>query len=376
MVPREVIAYVQRLRDNGYSAQAIRQNLVSSGYTPHEADQALLSVFKPTVMQPRNWKPLAAGGIAGFLVIVLLTVILLPSSPAFSVKSQPASAEVRAGSTLSFSEFLVYEDELDTDELEITHELVAPATGNMLLSVEQRAPVKSSVSSKLELPDDLQPGRYVVRTIITADGHTAESSFSFRVLPAATKPQTPTTPIVSEGNETPTEPVTQDCNDFDPCTDDSFTDGKCVFTMRPVCCGDYLCNSDLGETTVTCPRDCAAQPEAKSTEEILGDAEQLASSDAERAQLLCGTLAQISDADDCYDSVARISSKSEVCGKIVEGKPRDSCYLYFAINKNEYTVCTSISDPNLQSSCYAFKNLNQLEQQIPSGAPSAELPEE
>ncbi|HSU72351.1 MAG TPA: hypothetical protein VLJ21_00700 [Candidatus Binatia bacterium] len=359
MVPREVIAYVQRLRDNGYSAQAIRQNLVSSGYTSQEADQALLAVFRPAVTQQRNWKPLAAGGIAGVLVIVLLAVLFIPSSPAFSVTTRPASVEARAGSTLSFSEQFVFEKPLD-GELTLTHELVAPATGNLLTSVDQQAPVAPTVTSKLALPDDLQPGRYIVHTLVTAEGHTAESSFSFKVLPALSA----TTPSVTpETTETPTiEPTTsQECNDFDPCTDDTFKEGTCVFETLPVCCGDYVCNSQLSETSATCPRDCAAQPEAKSTADILAEAEQTAANDAARAELLCSTLAQTSDADQCYDSVARISSHSSTCSKIVDSKTKDSCYLYFAINKDEFTVCTSITDPNLQSSCYSFKNLKEIQ---------------
>jgi hypothetical protein len=366
MVPREVIAYVQRLRDNGYAAQAIRQNLLASGYTPQEADQALLAVFRPNVMhQGRNWKPLAAGGAAGLLVIGLLLVLFIPSSPAFTMTTRPNSVEARAGSTLSFSENFVFEKELDVDGLEVTHELVAPS-GNLLLSVDQHVSIGPSATSTLHLPADLQPGRYLVRTTATGDGHTAESSFSFKALPAL--PGTTSLPETSTPSETPIENTStvQECNDFDPCTDDSNKDGKCVFEQMPVCCGDYICGET--ETSSTCPRDCAAQPEAKSTADIIAEAEQTASDDPARAELLCGTLAQATDADQCYDSVARIASQSETCDKIRDSKTRDSCYLYFAINKNEFAVCEDISDPNLKSSCYSFKNLHDIQGQIPASA--------
>jgi|GEM_PF-6531825 len=369
MVPREVIAYVQRLRNSGYSAQAIRQNLIASGYTPQEADQALLSGFRPMVMQQgRNWKPLAAGIGAGTLVLVLMIVLLVPSGPAFTVSTQPSSAEARAGSSISFSERFVYERELDTDELEVIHELVAPATGNLIFSVDQRIPISPAYQTKLEIPEDLQPGRYIVRTIVTADGHTAESSFSFRVLPPAPRQtvQVPTVPVVETPVDNQAEEMpAQDCNDFDPCTDDSFFGGQCVFEQLPVCCGDYICDFNLGETTTTCPRDCAAQPAAKSTAEIIAEAEQAAVRAPETAELLCTTLAQKTDADQCYDTVARIGSKSATCQKISDSKTRDKCVLYFAIHKSEYTGCATIGDPNLQSSCYSFKNLGEIQQNLP-----------
>jgi methionine-rich copper-binding protein CopC len=376
MVPQEVIAYVQRLRANGYAAQAIRQNLLASGYTSQEAEQALAAAFRPvSSASSRNWVPLAAGGGAGAVVLVVLLLIFLPSSPAFTVTTRPNTVEARAGTTLTFADTFEFKSKLKSSEIALTHELVAPATGNLLFSHDENVPAGASATSKVDLPDDLQPGRYLLKTIAKGDGHTAETSFSFKVLPALPKTSAPNTPApvipitptpgVPASNES-TAPTQASCNDFDPCTEDTVVDGKCAFNQLPVCCGDYICKSDLGETTATCPRDCAAQPDAKSTSDIVAEAEQTATKDGPRAQLLCGTLAQQSDADQCYDSVARISATSAGCLKITDGKTKDSCLLYFAINKDEFSVCYSIGDPNLQSSCFSFRNLHEIQSSQPS----------
>lgn len=360
MVSQEVMTYVQRLRSMGYAPQAIRQNLLQAGYTIQETDAALAAPGTVTQTAQRNWRPLIFGGIAGVAVLVVLTIILLPSGVEVTLTTQPQQLEVRAGGTITFSDVLSLDGDAET--VTLIHELVAPETGNIIDTLEETIPAPSDsvrTTSRVPIPADVTPGRYLVRTTARADGAEAASSFSFKIIPSQVSAPVeqpsipPTTPV-----ETP-QPT---CNDFDPCTEDVFENGQCAFSPLPVCCGDYVCDVDAGETTGSCSRDCAAPAEAKSTQSILDEAQQTATSDVERAKLMCGTLAQRSDADTCYDSVARASGQSSACSEIDSGKTHDSCLLYFAIQKDEFTVCTQIDDPTAQSSCYSFKNLYELSQ--------------
>ncbi len=350
----EVISYVQRLRSQGYSSQQIRAQLITSGVSPIDADSAISSRKNLVIIS----------GISCVAVLIVAIIIISNIGPAFTLKTLPASVEVKPGGSLSFSDQFVFERDVG-QEISLRHELVAPATGNSILSSEQIVDALPQASSKIKIPETLPPGRYVIKTTADAEGHTAESSFSFKVIAgkpivlpvaAAVSAQAP---VIQETYVPPV--VVQECNDFDPCTNDKTVDGACVFELMAVCCGDYVCDSDKGETTSTCSRDCATPLETKSTVEIITEAQQLAPTDSQRAALLCGTLAQKTDADQCYDFVARDAGLSTICSSIADDKPRDSCYLYFAINKKEFDVCTSIANPNLQSSCYSFKNLAELQ---------------
>ncbi|MBI4151138.1 hypothetical protein HY492_03360 [Candidatus Woesearchaeota archaeon] len=355
----EVIASIQRMRSQGYSPAQIHQSLISSGYSSSDADRAL----RATGLRRISWFPAAAGIGGGLAVIIIIILIVSNIGPAFTMKTVPQAVEARAGSSISFGESFEYERSIDAEELVLRHELISPATGNLILQIEQRVEVADSALSKVRLPDDLQPGRYVIKTVADADGHTAESSFSFKVLPSVKPASLPNVPAVGTSVSTPeyvSSPAAQ-CNDFDACTNDHAENGACFFEPLPVCCGDYVCDDDKGETTGTCSRDCAAAPAAKSSGEIVAEAETIAGSDANRAELLCGTLAQTADADQCYDLVARKTAISATCGRITTDATRDSCYLSFAINNKQFDVCTSITNPNLQSSCYSFKNLAELQ---------------
>ncbi|MBI4145254.1 hypothetical protein HY493_03535 [Candidatus Woesearchaeota archaeon] len=363
MVSQEVMTYVQRLRSMGYAPQAIRQNLLQAGYSVQEADAALAVSPVAARAARHDWRPLLFGGIAGVAVIVVLIILLLPSGIKVTLTTQPQQLEVRAGGAITFSDALSLDGDAET--ITLIHELVAPETGNIIDTVEETIPATSDsvrTTSRVTIPSDVAPGRYLVRTTARADGAEAEASFSFKIVPApvvsSLEPPS-STPLIPT---TPEAPAQTECNDFDPCTEDTIKDGECVFESMQVCCGDYVCDVNAGETSGSCARDCAAPAEAKSTQTILDEAQDIAVSDVERAKLMCGTLAQRSDADTCYDTVARTSGQSSACLEIGTGKTRDSCLLYFAIQKDEFSVCAKIDDPTAQSSCYSFKNLNELSQ--------------
>lgn len=366
MVAKEVVAYVQRLRSQGYNEATIRKNLIASGYGAFEAEQALSAVSRPGLRPKRNWIPILAGAGAGLGIVILLVVLLIPSGPAFILKTRPLNVEVRAGGDISFFNNIQYERDVD-EGIDLVHELVAP-TGNLLVTITEQISAVSQAQSSFAVPDDVQPGRYVIRTTATAGKTESTSSFSFKVLPKI-QPVQPTTQLDLDGTEPDVTQQPQiECNDFDPCTEDNMVDGNCVFNQLPVCCGDYVCDFDMGETTATCSRDCAAQPAAKTSADIIQEAEEKAESDPGTAEVLCGTLALSSDADQCYNSVARIASRSSTCREISDSRIKDSCLLFFAINKDEFNVCTDINDPNLQSSCYSFKNLYEIQQTLPPQA--------
>ncbi len=355
----EVIASIQRMHLQGISSAQIHQSLIASGYQPADADRAL----RVAGLRRTSWFPIVAG-ISGGVAVIIIILIISNIGPAFTMKTVPQAVEARAGASISFGESFTFERSIDADEMVLRHELIAPATGNLILQLEQRVDITDYATSKVSLPDDLQPGRYLIKTIADADGHTAEASFSFKVLPSQTKrvyQSAPSTSSIPDLTSTTTPTASTQCNDFDACTTDRGENGVCVFEPMPVCCGDYVCDYDKGETTSTCSRDCATAPIAKPSGEIVAEAEEIASSDAGRAELLCGTLAQTADADQCYDLVARKIARSETCGSIITDTTRDSCYLSFAINNKQFDVCASITNPNLQSSCYSFKNLAELQ---------------
>ena len=353
MPAKEVSAYVQRLRAAGYGSAQIRQQLVAGGLSPVQAFLA--------VMPFALW---IAGGVAGVSVLAIVLAVAL-SGPAFTMTTQPSSVEVRAGSSVSFADVFTFQRDVGAT-VALHHDVIAPATGNIILSADQRVPAAAKASSSVKLPATLAPGRYIIKTTADADGHTAESTFTVKVVAAAlVTPTYSSTPATSSSTSS-TTPPTLTCDDFDACTTDVVKDGACVFSPMPVCCGDYVCDGDKGETTGNCARDCSPLPVAKTSVEIIAEAQSEAVSNPVHAEQLCGTLAQVVDADQCYDAVARTGAHSLTCARIATDSQRDSCYLYFAINQKEYAVCDSIATPALKSSCYSFKNLAGVVQESQS----------
>lgn len=349
----EVTAYVQRLRAAGYTSGQIRDALIRSGIAPAEAAKAAGT---------SKWLLFAAGGAGGAFVLVVLLLALL-SGPSFTITTQTGAAEITAGSTLTFSDTFSFERDVGPS-ITLTHELVAPTTGNVVATTTQVVNAIQTAKSTVKVPADIPPGRYIVRTTAEADGHTAESSFAVKIVPkSAPAPTYTSTPSEMETSPSPAPTTPASCDDFDSCTVDTIKDSQCTHTLMPVCCGDYVCDSDNGETTGNCARDCAPLPESKTSAEIIADAESIAGYNVASAEQSCATLAQVTDADQCYDTVARKALSSSTCIKIGMDKQRDSCLLYFAINQKEFSVCEQMTNPNLQASCYSFRNLAGLSQE-------------
>ncbi|MEK6849462.1 MAG: hypothetical protein AABY01_02740 [Nanoarchaeota archaeon] len=354
MPANEVTAYAQRLKSAGYSPGQVRDALIGSGVSP---------VIAAKVAGTKRWVLWAAGSIAGAFVVVIILMVAL-SGPAFSLVTQTSFSEVKPGATLSFSDAFTFERDVGNRIL-LKHELVAPATGNIVASSQQVVTAVKSAKSTVLIPDDIPPGRYLVRTTAEADGHTVESSFSVKVSESKSVVEA-YVPAMSGGSPvtSPGEPVTPlKCDDFDACTTDVIENNECVYKTVAVCCGDYICDGAGGETAGGCARDCAPLPTAKTSVEIIADAESEAADNLVHAEQLCATLAQVSDADQCYDTVARKAISSVTCTKIGVDKQRDSCLLYFAINQKEFSVCDQMTNPNLQSSCFSFRNLAGISQE-------------
>jgi hypothetical protein len=365
MVAKEVVSYVQQLKANGYSMQAIRQNLLQAGYREKDVNAALRASAGGGIkfVPQHHVKAIVAGSAAGLLVLILLMIIIIPTRPSFSLETSIQNNEVVAGERISFSSNFDFKKE-PKEDIVMEYEIIAPETLDLISTSKESIDVTSFATSKVNVPSDLTPGRYLMRTTASASGFQATDAFSFRVV-VPQNTGTTTTPSVPTTNDPVIdfqEPETLSCNDLDPCTDDSVVNGVCVYKEKPVCCGDYVCDFELGESSNTCSRDCAARPKAKKSEDIIQDALDTADSDKGRAVSLCQTLAQVSDADQCYDGVARGSGDSEICGGVKDSRTKDSCYLFFAINKDEFDVCPEVEDSTLQSSCYSFKNLHQIQQ--------------
>jgi hypothetical protein len=257
--------------------------------------------------------------------------------------------------------------------------------GSALASSRQETEVngRTVVPTTLGIPSSLDAGRYAVKvSAIDAAGKETSTQFYIsvqqRTTPQVQQPANvtaPVTPPTTPETVPVTPPVTPPaqpeqpaplecpggCNDYDPTTTDTCTDGQCVHTPKPQTCGDGVCDGD--ETSSTCPQDCGSGLSQPSADEVIEQARTTAPDDSDRAMGLCSALPRPQDADRCRSVVASAADKSSLCAGIGDDVTRDQCYIDFAIRKNEFDVCEKIANRYLRGSCNSLQNLRQLELQ-------------
>jgi len=155
------------------------------------------------------------------------------------------------------------------------------------------------------------------------------------------------------------------CNDYNICTRDFCSEGKCVFEELVPCCGNRQC--EAGETEDSCPDDCArerfVQPEA--TQSIVQQAEAIALTNPTKATQLCQSIQQTVATDNCLKSVASLAKDQNICTAIYSLKKKDECHMNHAIDQEDFSGCPSINDRWLRNSCLQYGRLRKIQASFP-----------
>jgi len=360
MVQQSLTEYVNKLLKSGYDVGTIRTTLINSGYSPTEVNQALsYAKTGPKRQISLNLKILIIGAISLILLILIIlgaVWLLTPEPKEIRIVTSPVKTEAYPGDTISF----LVELTSDVERVEpvlLTYELVDLKEEKTVLTKQDRLEIgrKRSLTIPINLPSDINPGTYEIKTILSYKLGTKQTRFNFDVIEAP-ESEIPQEEYVEDFEEEFEEEEPEkvecptSCDDFNPCTTDFCEKGLCKHTPILPCCGNGICEE--GESVLNCADDCSKTK--KTPQEIIQQAKTVAAADPEAAAMLCNKLIRQNDIDLCFSEVAQTSGKSVICENIQTQENKDTCYMEFAID-GDYSVCPKVLNSYLSKSCNSLK---------------------
>ncbi len=389
-----LLKYVEEQLAKGYSPQVIKDALVRQGYSPALVDGVLESVS----MHQSSSAPPTLGSshekrvfpklilIVVVLGVIIAGVIFVPDlikgkEALLDVAATPDNLVFSAGEDLGFSLEIYNMGSSERFDISLIYR-VLDQNDNAVMSKEETIAISTSTSHhrSIPLPNNINPGNYVMKIFANYEGKVATSSFSFEVKEPVAKESC--FDRLKNQNE-----VGVDCGGVcggywydNSCHTIPQTNGTVEPPVAEETCSDNKLNQD--EVGVDCggkcggywyDNSCHSSPKPVnpvvtklSFAETMLKARAIAAANPSEAQSLCLALAIINEKDKCLKTIAEAAKKKEFCELIINTADKDSCYYPFFM-MGDYSVCEKLVDPNSRQSCEQLKELSLISEQIKKG---------
>ncbi|MBI2649744.1 hypothetical protein HYX04_00345 [Candidatus Woesearchaeota archaeon] len=400
MPKKSLISYVKGLLQKGYDISAIRNVLLKYGYTSKEINDAVDSVYKPTIRHEIHLSHTTTIAIAFIFLSLLGIALLFYYSPSkaptklLDLSLEPVTTTVEPGQDIVFLKELSNLGSSKRYDVVIKQEVIDPIANKVVTQkIETRAiETFGSTQTRILVPEDTKTGDYILRTVVEYDNKKAVATLPVKVI--AEKKGTCFDGIKNQneigidcgGACEPCAAQAIECNDNNQCTDDVLENNICVNKPIVPCCGNNIC-----EERETCAADCKKAEEYSQliSTETLEEIKELAKSNPSKALQQCNAL-EVPDLKDtcignigevqrnknycsqinnlrikdlCYSNIAKLTNDNSLCDEISADSRKDSCYMTFVLDNKDYSVCGKITNKHLRQSCESLKQLSELNQQ-------------
>lgn len=404
MPKKELASYIKSLMQKGYDFSRIKQVLLRYGYSSSEVEDAVNSIYKPTM---RHEIHLSSGTT---LVVVFVIAALIGTASFFyyykpeakatgllDLNLEPITTTVEPGQSIVFVKELSNLGSLKRYDVVIKQEIIEPLTNKMITQkIETRAiETFGSTQTRILIPEDTKKGDYILRAIVEYENKKAVATLPVKVV-AFAKKESCFDGIKNQNEENADcggickqcKKESLECNDNNMCTEDSAENGICSNKPIAPCCGNSICEE--GEIGI-CAADCRKAEELPivAPTETLEQIKELSRTNPAKALQDCNAIevpdlkdtciGNIGDAlrdksycikidnprirDLCYSTIAKAVNDNSLCEQISIDSRKDSCYMTFVLDNKDYSVCDRISNKHLRQSCESLRQLNEINEQ-------------
>ncbi len=382
MVNQQLINYIKKQIKAGYSVNTIKYYLTKHGYSTQTVNDAINSISSPEVKHVVHHISKTTIISLAVVSIVLLLIasgiyfyLAKPSQPAqlLDLRTSLLKDNVKGGDKLEFNIELSNLGKTKRYDVVLRHEIIGTEIYNQeTIAVE----TSTSKTSYIQLPSELTPKRYTLKTIASYGDKKAFSTFGFNVVKEGEEVTTSCTENweCSEWQPTTcptTEQQTRTCNDLKNC-------GTTLYKPETTRSCTYITDQEPSQPTITeKPSDFSG----RTIWEKLDIIKQLAGSDPNQALNDCPTFEIDSHKDECYfnvaevtksdvickriisertkdkcfSNVAKLTTDNSICEKIIKQTRKDSCYMNF-VNSGDYSICDKIDNSYLKEACIALRD--------------------
>ena len=342
----QIVNYIRNMETRGYTFQQIKTFLTQQGYSSTLIDQAAAQLPNQTqFQQPQTTNTTTHKHefhlpqkttihlIAIFLSIIIVTGGVFyfidfdktggSSSTLLDLSTQAQNSKLYAGEDLYFDiTVLSRSGSKETFDMILTYSIM-DKDDVLILREEETVAISTStkLTKKITTPDELEPGRYLMKVYSNYNGRNAISSFEFGVLANDQNIE----------DQVQGEPLTQQEEGETPSNRPPLTQGE-EQNVQVINFGDFFNN--IIKTSRNNP-DIAVKK--------------------------CQNIKDQKSVEICIENVAIEFGKPEICEQIGNTTIKDDCYLAQLI-KGELEVCENIINPDVKSNCELIRDLYVIQQ--------------
>lgn len=347
----QLVSYITQQRNAGFSQEQIKSYLLRYGYQQQQVEPALDSVFHPIAQSTSRH----ISHLGALIVSAIVLVSVFSGAGIFfffnNASEAPELLDYRldvAKKIFNPGETLIFEARMDKAageqfDVKLRH-TVYDQQDNEIESVDETAEAQPRIASKMELPDNLKPGRYKLVSVGKYgedESQEVYASFNFEVKGADS----------NKGEGIEKQPNLDQPKKID-------TPKKTDTTPQPL---PQQPKTNLPDKTQ--PASPSSQPSAQpsadedeqkvSIDNIEADVRIFAAdiNKVTQAESLCKTLTTSRERDFCYADIVEVSKQKQYCDKIDDAYSRDVCYLNNFMIQGDYSVCSIINDFELNQAC-------------------------
>ena len=384
MVQKSLVNYVRDLNQKGYDSASIRDVLLKYGYTNKDVDEAIGSIYNTTVRHEIH-----LSGRTIFVVILVLTSIIGAAS--FFYYSQPKAAaqlldlnlepvttRVAPGESVVFLKELSNLGSSKRYDVTVRQEIISSKTGKSIAEKTETRAIETFGSTKtnMQIPKETKAGDYILRVIVEYDNKKAVATLPVSV--SALLPSVSTESCydgIKNQNEAgidcggickPCEGGILNCDDNDPCTEDSIRDNACASEPISGCQKPpeqpYPAIQTLEDIKELAKLNPSKAQEGCNKIEV-PDIKDTCISGIAEAQLnknYCRMIVNERIKDLCHSGIAKLTNDNTLCDEISTDSRKDSCYMNFVLDNKDYSVCQKLVNDNLRQSCESLRQLSEL----------------
>ena len=381
MAEKRLIGYIKNLLQQGYDISTIRNSLVKYGYSFKEIDDAISSIYKPTIRHEIHLSHTTV------LVILFVFVSLIGTASFFyystsktktptkllDLNLEPITTTIVPGENIIFLKELSNLGSSKRYDVVIKQEIIEPKTSRVITQkIETRAiETFGSTQTRIFVPEDTKFGDYILRAIVEYDNKKAIATLPVKI-------------VEFKANKTKEKFEGIECNDDNPCTNDLIENNVCVFKPITPCCGNNICEvqeqesciADCKKPTINTLISTETLDEIKETAKIdpskalqqcnkievpdLKDTCISSIGDVQRNKNYCTKIINRRIKDLCYSNIAKSTNDYSLCAEISTDSRRDSCYMTFILDNKDYSICDKLINKNMRDSCESLRQLNEL----------------
>lgn len=393
MANKELVDYIQKYHEKGYSVQTLRDFLINQGYTERDVDEAISS---SVVTEHKDHKTMYIifGVIAVLLVLSALAYLTLPvfkpKTYTLSVSVLPSpSTDKLKGKEFTF---LVRMTNLGTaTNYPVSISYAVTKDGALVESNQKSTTSETSELSFSFIPSET--GNYEIDFEIAYNEKKESPKLMFNIFPvcgdniceegenlSCTKDCPQNVSVCGNNICEEGENITcvNDCRPINLCGNNNCDAGENITCPgdcpKPSLCGNSVC--DIEEDFVTCPADCpkpvcgnriCEQTENnvncaqdctgvdinKLTEYELGIyiPDRVQKAGAPSAAQECNTILNARSKDVCFTNVMRASKDALYCKYITDKNRKDECIVSYSFSTNDYSLCKEVQDRYKREVC-------------------------